>query len=412
MLVPRALPYASSPMPSSRRALFALAPLVALAGCNPTPEPQVAPRPEVSACSLEVWAGAYSTCTILRSGAIYCWGANQAGQLGLGDRTERVHAPARLERLAGPLVDVALGPNHGCALHADGGLFCWGSNQAGQLGVSAVTTRPVPARVEGLARLTGITVGNTHSCAVDEAGAVWCWGGGELGQLGQGKKSSSTPTRVPGLAGIKAIAGGDDFVCALSREGQVSCWGAGERGQLGDGQRPGEKCLATFCRAEPKPVGDVGGAVAAIVAGHDHACALRGDGEVKCWGSNTRGQAGDGESGGARMHPVNVIGLPRVEQLFSGGNHTCAATKDADLWCWGSNHNAQIDGSGADQLPPVQVVAAPSGPKKVSLGRAHTCVRSVDGRLLCWGRNNFGQLGLPNVPTKTGRPTAVPLACD
>ncbi len=301
-----------------------------------------------------MWAGAYSTCSTTRSGAFFCWGANQAGQLGLGDRTERVYAPARLEKLAGPLIDMALGPNHGCALHASGALWCWGSNQSGQLGVSSITTRASPAKVEGLPALASVTVGNGHVCAADESGGVWCWGAGELGQLGQGNKSSSVPLRVPGITNAKRV----------------------------------------------------------VVAGHDHACALRGDGTVLCWGSNGRGQAGDGESGGNRARPVRVIGLPAVEHLVSGGNHTCALTKDGETWCWGSNHNAQIDGSGADQLPPVQLTALPRDTKKLTLGRAHTCARTADGRVYCWGRNNFGQLGSGGTQLKTGRPTVVPLACD
>lgn len=367
--------------------------------------------PEASACALDAWAGAYSTCVTTRTGGFYCWGANQAGQLGLGDRTERVYAPARLEKLAGPLIDMGLGPNHGCALHASGGLWCWGSNQSGQLGAPSLTTRPSPAKVDGLPALASITVGNGHTCGGDESGGVWCWGAGELGQLGQGNKASPTPLRVPGITNAKQVVGGDDFVCALTGTGQVLCWGVGERGQLGSGDRP-PKCLATFCRAEPQPVGELGGAAAQVVAGHDHACALRGDGTVMCWGSNGRGQAGDGESGGNRTRPVRVIGLPAVEHLVSGGNHTCAFTKDGEIWCWGSNHNAQIDGSGADQLPPVQLTAVPRNTKKLTLGRAHTCARTAEGRVYCWGRNNFGQLGSGGIQLKTGRPTNVALACD
>ena len=92
-----------------------------------------------------------------------------------------------------------------------------------------------------------------------------------------------------------------------------------------------------------------------VVAGGEHACALRQTGEVSCWGFNTHGELGDGTTVQADA-PVDVSLPERATQLFAGGFHTCAALESGAVECWGKNNRGQLgDGTTNHALSPVQL---------------------------------------------------------
>ena len=96
----------------------------------------------------EVVALDWTTCAIDGTGAVLCWGINDLGQVGEpgeeGDKREAPGAPVPLPR---PAVALAAGENHACAQTDDGCLWCWGSDEHGQLGGGrsdqAALVRPV-----------------------------------------------------------------------------------------------------------------------------------------------------------------------------------------------------------------------------------------------------------------------------
>ena len=93
------------------------------------------------------------------------------------------------------------------------------------------------------------------------------------------------PATIEYLAGIAALAAGDGHTCALAKAGDAMCWGSNARGQLGDG--------STVDRPLPATIPQLQGWVASIAAGGQHTCALEGvDGWVYCWGANDYGQLG------------------------------------------------------------------------------------------------------------------------
>ena len=108
-----------------------------------------------------------------------------------------------------------------------GTVYCWGHNDASQLG-SATTEatyqfRPVP--VDGLDDVVGISVGNQHGCSVRATGAVSCWGWNSFRQLGEAGPSRAEPRDVVGLSDVTAVAAGWKHNCALTGAGEVFCWG-------------------------------------------------------------------------------------------------------------------------------------------------------------------------------------------
>jgi alpha-tubulin suppressor-like RCC1 family protein len=81
-----------------------------------------------------------------------------------------------------------------------------------------------------------IATGAEHACALVQSVQVWCWGRGFFGTLGNDSTgNSSTPVLVQGLTGVTLIAAGGYHNCALRCTGRVFCWGSNGNGQIGDG---------------------------------------------------------------------------------------------------------------------------------------------------------------------------------
>jgi alpha-tubulin suppressor-like RCC1 family protein len=124
-----------------------------------------------------------------------------------------------------------------------------------------------------------------------------------------------------------------------------------------------------------------------MALGNSHTCALRGDGRVKCWGSNADGQFGDGTQI-SKSSPTDSL-FSNVVALNAGSSHTCAVLNDGSLSCSGA---ISADGTGIGKIVPTPV-AGVTNVQKVAGGFGFACAKQADLNVLCWGRNNAGQLG-------------------
>jgi alpha-tubulin suppressor-like RCC1 family protein len=344
-----------------------------------------------------VAAGHGHTCALTTGGGVKCWGYNEYGELGNGTTAAAV-TPVNVTGLTAGVAAIAAGAHHTCALTSGGGVKCWGENSAGQLGNGTTTDARTPVDVTGLtAGVAAIVAGGGHTCALTTGGSVKCWGSNEWGQIGNGSWSEDgvvTPEDVTGLAaGVFAIAAGAYHTCALTTGGGAKCWGLNVNGQLGNGMR-------TDSELTPVDVTGLTAGVAAIVAGFGHTCALTTSGGVKCWGSNSSGQLGNGTTTDART-PVDATGLTAgAAAITAGDDHTCALTTNGGVKCWGANGFGQLgNGTMTNAWTPVDVAGLTAGVAATTAGALHTCALTTGGGAKCWGWNGSGQLG-NGIPSK------------
>ena len=350
---------------------------------------------------LQAIAGGHDhTCALGGDGTVWCWGHNDAGQLGTSlSKTSDFHAPVQVTGLTGALA-IAVGVEHSCAIRGDRVAVCWGSNGSGQLGNASSDSQNVPTAVDGVSGVTVLAAGGDTTCAVDGNHALWCWGNNERGQLGDGGRISRGAAGKVAIPDVVGVAVGGAFTCALSSPasgGKVRCFGRHESGELGE-------ILLDNDSPVPVPVA-FSGTAKAISAGDDFACLTDEPGAVWCWGENGDRQLADGTD---ESRPFPALSSYRSAAVVAGGGgHSCALSSSGALRCAGYNGRGQLgDGHRTNQATP-QRVDGVTDAVAVAAGESHSCATLRDGTALCWGGNDSGQLG---DGSWTGRPQPAPVA--
>jgi alpha-tubulin suppressor-like RCC1 family protein len=310
---------------------------------------------------------------------------NSSGQAGVRPLENVVFSPTLVEGLTPDVDALALGGAHTCALHRGGRVSCWGGNDGAQLGDGSSVDRHTPRQVPGLDRVVQLSASSQLTCALREDATVWCFG--EL--RSEGGVRSAVPVRFEGLAGVAQVGLGPEHHCVLLTDGTARCWGSNLRGQLGDG--------TTIDRSTPTPVLGLTGAVE-LAVGASFSCARLRDGTVSCWGYNGGGTLGVGSTAEAVTTPAPVVGLRGVSRVAAGEFHACALHGDGAVACWGSRRWSQIgdgfSGIGEHQTQP-SPVTVPSlvGVRRLAVGRRHSCALLGSGAAWCWGESYGGGLG-------------------
>jgi alpha-tubulin suppressor-like RCC1 family protein len=358
------------------------------------------PVADLPADVASVYAGGQGTCATNLAGSLWCWGYNAFDQFGTATKAPNVTAPARIGNLPGPVAAVAISQNFLCVLLGkDGTVECSGDNTAGELGRGDTGGQDPLSPVVGLGSVRAIAVGLAYGCALTEAGGVSCWGDNTVGQLGDGTfADSAAPVAVAGLDhGVRSISTGAHHACAVLESGAIVCWGQNFTGQLGDG--------SLVDRGVPGPVAGLG-AQASVVAGELHTCALSATGVVHCWGYNADGQLGQGKPTTGVLRPV--VGLaPGARSVVAGINHTCAITVTGGVACWGFNAAGSLgDGTLTNRSNATPVVGLDHGVTALALGDFHSCALTAAAGVLCWGYNAQGELG-DGSTSDAHRPVAV-----
>jgi alpha-tubulin suppressor-like RCC1 family protein len=308
---------------------------------------------------------------------------------------------------------ISAGATHTCAVREGGKVYCWGGNSHGQLGNddTALESSSSPALVVGLEDIVAVHAvryNGRHTCAIQDTGKTYCWGSNVYGALGLGLPVnelfySTVPRELPAFDDIVGISGGLDYTCAVKGDGSLWCWGWNSGGLLGVGD------TALPNSDVPLQVPGVTDAVS-VSANGSVACALRENGKVACWGANDVGQLGNGSVNPATSAaPIGVASLNDVVHLNSGYRHSCVVDATNRGWCWGRNYSGQLgnnDPTDTDSRVPVEVYGL-SDLVQVGAGLSHSCGVRAGGRVACWGSNSNGMLGRADAPVSSIVPLQV-----
>jgi alpha-tubulin suppressor-like RCC1 family protein len=310
--------------------------------------------------TLHIGGGYTHQCAIKSDKSVACWGLNSSGQITGSTTPDHTPTPQTVTGVS-PAVAIGAGFYSTCAVLDTGAVKCWGDDSGGELGDGTKVASPPkpPVGVQGLTDAVSVSVGGLFACALRKNNSVVCWGQNDRGQLGNGGTGESlTPSAVL-VSNAVEIAVGYDFGCARLSDGHVSCWGANDYGQLGNG---GSSAGATAMPANVNGISDA----QSITAGVWHACAARTGGGISCWGDNDDGELGNGQkvldAGAPNGTPGAVSGISNANAMgLVKGFHSCALTKTGFVSCWGENVNGELgeNSTVSNEYSPVNVIGYP-----------------------------------------------------
>jgi alpha-tubulin suppressor-like RCC1 family protein len=403
--------------------------------------------------------GALVSCAILDNNTSKCWGSNSQGKLGLGDTNNRGDNTSEMgDNL--PAIDLgtgrtakvlsAGGAGQICAILDNDTVKCWGANNLGYLGYNDVNDRGDGANEMGdnlavvdlgsgrTAKTLSAGNGNGEggqTCVILDNSTIKCWGGNSDGLLGYGditdrgkslnamgdnlaEVSLGSSRTVPAIS--SNMASQATATCVILDNSAVKCWGSNSNGQLGYGDT-NNRGDATSEMGDNLPAVDLGtGRTASIVvAGSAHSCAILDNATVKCWGNGAQGRLGYGDTttrgdGANEMGdnlPVVDLGTGRTATAIAlGSGFTCAILDNATVKCWGANtvgslglgdtdNRGDASGEMGDSLPAVNLGSGRTA-TSITAGNGQVCALLDNASVKCWGSNGSGELGLGDTATR------------
>lgn len=268
-------------------------------------------------------------CGIDPGSALFCWGPNDDGQLGDGTASSSDAPVAALVPL--PVTQVvtgssSLGGDFTCALTSSGEVFCWGANDVGQLGngTSSASRAPVPVLLPSTP-FKSLSSRAGGACAVSTGGDGYCWGENTLGRFGTGSRDDQVLTPAPMLGGFswQHLALGDDRSCGVREGGQVYCWG-GQPTWLGTG--------VDTNTVTPLPVTNAPSMDSLTVSGW-HQCGITTANTTHCWGANLN--IGVIDPRGVIPDPIELPTPPAFRSVHSIFKPTFGLGVDGVGYWWG-----------------------------------------------------------------------------
>jgi alpha-tubulin suppressor-like RCC1 family protein len=286
--------------------------------------------------------------------------------------------------------------------HVGGRLWLWGSNYYGMLGTNDTDNRSSPVQtIAGGTNWKSIACSQGHVVAIKTDGTLWGCGRGGFGELGDNipiNKSSPVQT-VTGGTNWKQVSAKNYHTCAIKTDGTLWGWGTNSSGQLGTNE------TAT----KYSPIQTVAGGTnwKLVNCGRFTTAAIKTDGTLWTWGNNTNGQLGTNDLT-SRSSPAQTVASGNNWKLVnSGWYHIGAIKTDGTLWLWGQNDSGALGTNNTtNRSSPVQTIAGGTNWKQVSCGYRATAAIKTDGTLWLWGGNAYGSLGTNDITSRSS-PTQV-----
>ncbi|KAL1301168.1 hypothetical protein HN51_045809 [Arachis hypogaea] len=233
---------------------------------------------------------------VTMEGEVQSWGRNQNGQLGLGT-TEDSLVPQKIQTFQGvPIKMVAAGAEHSVAITEDGELYGWGWGRYGNLGLGDRNDRLIPEKVSDAdlqsEKMIMVACGWRHTICVASSGGLYTYGWSKYGQLGHGDNEDHlVPHKLQSMSDmtIYQVSGGWRHSMALTCSGILYGWGWNKFGQVGVGDNA-DRCSPVQVKFPEDQK------VIQISCGWRHTIAVTERQNVYSWGRGTNGQLGHGET--------------------------------------------------------------------------------------------------------------------
>lgn len=393
--------------------------------------------------------GYHNSCAIRSDDTLHCWGWNSGGITAQGTTSGDTTVPTEVSG-GGSWLQVEVDDLFACGIQTDNTLWCWGAGGS-RLGINDSSTTPVsiPTQVTESGTWVDIALSTQISCALKSDNTLWCagrewnspltsesavhvqvepndnWvdifpsqrgicgktGTGQLKCFGQDIVDKIFAKQYPNLIGDYVIhptlvAGGhkwqkiesgnsdyyyESMSCGLRDDGNILCWGRnsaiGGLGALGTGNTTEYEVI------EPQVV-QGGHTFTDVGVGGFHACGLRTDGAVLCWGYEGAGRLGNGtDATSVEAAPVLVSGGHTFTKIAIGPASSCGIRTDQSMMCWGAGSNGRLgNGTNTTSAVPVLVSGGHSW-AEVDISDNTVCAVRTDGVGMCWGDGTSGQLG-------------------
>jgi alpha-tubulin suppressor-like RCC1 family protein len=313
----------------------------------------------------QVSCGLSQTAAIKTDGTLWLWGVNGNGQLGDNTRVSK-SSPVQTIALGTNWKQVFCGTYHTAAIKTDGTLWGWGFNTAGQLGDNTNVNKSSPVQTIALGtNWKQVACGGTHTAAIKTDGTLWTWGTNNLGQLGDNTvtlyKSSPVQTIALGT-NWKQVSCGSDHIAAIKTDGTLWTWGRDNYGQLGDNTIVNKS----------SPVQTITGGTnwKQVSCGTLQTAAIKTDGTLwSCGYNDIYGGLGDNTIINKSSPVQTITGGTNWKQVACGKHHIAAIKTDGTLWGWGSNTFGQLgDNTQVNKSSPVQTIALGNNWKQIAGG--------------------------------------------
>jgi DNA-binding beta-propeller fold protein YncE len=343
----------------------------------------------------------------IASGQLYCWGYNIVGEDGLGTSGANANnAPVQVGAFTNwtsasqsdPAYDGTGGYDaHDACGIAGGALYCWGENAKGELGLGNTTAYTTPQQVGSDTTWTVIRANSPDSCGIDNS-KLYCWGLNQFGELGLGNTTQyTTPQQVGAATNWTAISQSGDDACGIAG-GALYCWGHNSEGEVGNGN--------TTQQTSPVHIGALT-TWTVISQGITDTCGIAG-GALYCWGYNQYGELGIGNTI-QKTTPTQVgtdTTWTAISIQNDGSDPGGACGIDnGKLYCWGQNTYGELGLGNTTSFKTPQQVGSATNWTAVSFGGTDAC-GIAGGQLYCWGYNNQGEVGV-GTQTEYNSPQAV-----
>eukprot|EP01132_Coremiostelium_polycephalum_P003660 gene3660-4558_t len=367
----------------------------------------------------KIIATSYHSALLTESGEVYHWGllaniVNEApNKIKIlkknGETTEELK-----------IIDIGLGGNFLVILGEDNQLYTMGRGMYGVLGHGVGDENkdhlegPLLMKSKVLdknMKIKSIACGYEH-CLVATDRGLYGWGRNDKGQLGvgQGVKGDESEDEIqyftqPKLVvapkdvefgDLKKVCSGSTHSMALTKNGRLYSWGNGYFGALGHSDN--------LNQLAPKLVNTINSEIMDIACGGDHSLALTRDGELYGFGWNGMGQLGIGgnDTQSNQLDPKlvdlqSILVDDKIKSIHAGDYATSFfITTNGDVYSFGMGEQGCLGNGKADNLFNPTKIQSLSNVKSISAGFKHTLSLNENDEIFVFGDNTFGQLGSKN----------------